>query len=366
MTLHAGHALRNAGHFNGRTLRRTLRPTLRLRLTTALLGGLAALSAPWAMAQTDEQPLKVAVSIPPLHWMVDQLAGDFVDITTLVTPGNSPDTYDPTPRQVAALSSVPLYLAIGVPFEQVWLPRLEQNQPEMQVVHLEAGLKTRFFGAGEAHHHDDHANHDEHEDHADHDEHEDHTNHDEHEDHEAHAAHAGHDDHGEDQGEADPHLWLDPERMMKMIERTSDVLEAHIPEHASDIQANEQQLLASLDALDSEISQQLAPYQGRNFMIFHPSFGYFSDRYQLVQHAIETSGREPTPREMAQVIARAKSEKIGTIFVSGQFSQTAAKRIASSLNAKVAVLDPLAEDYPENLRQASIALRKGFELTDSQ
>ncbi|MCO7233118.1 MULTISPECIES: metal ABC transporter solute-binding protein, Zn/Mn family [unclassified Cobetia] len=369
-------------------IQRTLGPRAARALPLSVLGALAALSTPAAHAQ-DGAPLHLAVSVPPIEWMVDQLAGEHVEITTLVKPGDNPHAYDPTPRQVAELSTVPLYLAIGVPFEQVWLPRLEKNNADMQVVHLEEGLNTRHFGSGEAHHHDHGADHDEHEHeaHADHDEHEHeaHADHDEHE-HEAradhdeheHEAHAGHDEHEHevhadhdehehgDLGEADPHLWLDPQRMQTVVERSAEVLEARLPQHASEIDANEQRLLKSLSELDEQIAQMLAPYKGRNFLIFHPSFGYFADRYSLEQHAIEVSGREPTPREMATLITRAKDENIGTIFVSGQFSQTAAKRIASSLEAEVAVLDPLAEDYLDNLKHATAALKAGFELTDRQ
>ncbi|WP_284891864.1 metal ABC transporter solute-binding protein, Zn/Mn family [Cobetia amphilecti] len=396
MSMHAGSPLASRQVLCEKLLsrvQRTLGPRAARALPLSVLGALAAFATPAAHAQ-DSAPLHVAVSVPPIAWMVDQLAGEHVEITTLAKPGDNPHAYDPTPRQVAELSTVPLYLAIGVPFEQVWLPRLEKNNAEMQVVHLEEGLNTRHFGSGEAHdhshdeahehehehehdahhddEHDDHADngghgehHDVHEGHEEHhDEHEGHAeHHDEHADHQAHGA-----QHGEDDGlgEADPHLWLDPQRMQTVVERAAEVLEARLPQHASEIDANEQRLLKTLSELDAQIAQTLAPYKGRNFLIFHPSFGYFADRYSLEQHAIEVSGREPTPREMATLITRAKDENIGTIFVSGQFSQTAAKRIASSLEAEVAVLDPLAEDYLDNLKHATEALKAGFKLTDSQ
>ncbi|WP_404326839.1 zinc ABC transporter substrate-binding protein [Cobetia sp. UIB-001] len=414
MSMHAGSPLASRQVLCEKLLsrvQRTLGPRAARALPLSVLGALAAFATPAAHAHAqDSAPLHVAVSVPPIAWMVDQLAGEHVEITTLVKPGDSPHAYDPTPRQVAELSTVPLYLAIGVPFEQVWLPRLVKNNTEMQVVHLEEGLNTRHFGSGEAHDHghdeahaheqdahhdDDHADHDEHDEHEAHEEHHDeHADHEAHEEHhgehegheehhgehegheehhgEHHDEHADHQEHGaqhdedEDLGEADPHLWLDPQRMQTVVERAAEVLEARLPQHASEIDANEQRLLKTLSELDAQIAQTLAPYKGRNFLIFHPSFGYFADRYSLEQHAIEVSGREPTPREMATLITRAKDENIGTIFVSGQFSQTAAKRIASSLEAEVAVLDPLAEDYLDNLKHATEALKAGFELTDSQ
>ena len=183
MSMHAGSPLASRQVLCEKLLsrvQRTLGPRAARALPLSVLGALAAFATPAAHAQ-DSAPLHVAVSVPPVAWMVDQLAGEHVEITTLVKPGDSPHAYDPTPRQVAELSTVPLYLAIGVPFEQVWLPRLVKNNAEMQVVHLEEGLNTRHFGSGEAH---DHGHDETHAHEQEHDEH--------------HGAHEGHEEQHQD------------------------------------------------------------------------------------------------------------------------------------------------------------------------
>ena len=71
----------------------------------------------------DEPPLVVA-SIAPVGWLVTELAGDTVRLEIALAPGESPASYDPTPRRLAGLADARLYLAIGVPMESILLPRL--------------------------------------------------------------------------------------------------------------------------------------------------------------------------------------------------------------------------------------------------
>ena len=71
----------------------------------------------------------MGVSIPPQAWLVKQVGGEYVKPLVLLPPGASPATYEPGPRQLAELSGAKLYLAVGVPFERVFLPRLKAKLP---------------------------------------------------------------------------------------------------------------------------------------------------------------------------------------------------------------------------------------------
>jgi zinc transport system substrate-binding protein len=88
----------------------------------------------------------------------------------------------------------------------------------------------------------------------------------------------------------------------------------------------------------------------RSFMIFHPSWGYFAKDYNLTQIAIEVEGKEPTLQSLAHTIEEAKEENIKTVFVSLGFSSKAAEIITKEIGGKTEVLDPLAENYIENLK----------------
>ncbi|MBD3314523.1 MAG: ABC transporter substrate-binding protein, partial [Chitinivibrionales bacterium] len=99
------------------------------------------------------------------------------------------------------------------------------------------------------------------------------------------------------------------------------------------------------------------PLRGRKFFVFHPSFGYFADAYGLKQIAVETGGKEPSARRLANLIDDARQESVKVIFVQPQFSRKAAQAIADAIDGAVVPVDPLAEDYMANLGEIAAKLR---------
>jgi zinc transport system substrate-binding protein len=85
-------------------------------------------------------------------------------------------------------------------------------------------------------------------------------------------------------------------------------------------------------------------------MVFHPAFSYYAQQYGLEQWAIEVDGKEPSGRQLAQLINRVKEKQVKWIIVEKQFDQSSARTIAESINADILELDPLAEDYLENMQ----------------
>ena len=89
--------------------------------------------------------------------------------------------------------------------------------------------------------------------------------------------------------------------------------------------------------------------QQRKFLVFHPSWGYFAKAYGLSQVAVEVEGKEPGARSLGKIMQLGKELNIKVVFVQKQFSKTAAQKIAVALGARVEAVDPVAEDYLENL-----------------
>jgi len=77
--------------------------------------------------------LDVVVSIQPQLEFVKKIGGDKVETTLMVLPGKSPHTYEPKPSQMKAISHAKLYLSIGVKFENVWLDRFKDQNPNLEV-----------------------------------------------------------------------------------------------------------------------------------------------------------------------------------------------------------------------------------------
>ncbi|MFP4564757.1 MAG: metal ABC transporter solute-binding protein, Zn/Mn family, partial [Spirochaetia bacterium] len=224
---------------------------------------------------------------------------------------------------------------IGVEFEKALLPRIEANLPDLTVVATQEGVDYRTL---EAHDHEE----DEHEE----DEHEE----DEHEEDEA--------------GGRDPHVWLSPENGKIIAGNMRDALVEAAPEHREVFESNYRDLAERIDRLDRELSETLRPLRGSTLFVFHPAFGYFSDAYGLEQEAIETGGKEPSARELVGIIERAKEEGVKVVFVQPQFSMRAAETAAEAIGGAVVPIDPLSENWFENMRGIGNTVRA--ELTEAQ
>ena len=84
-------------------------------------------------------------------------------------------------------------------------------------------------------------------------------------------------------------------------------------------------------------------------MVFHPAWGYFARSYGLVQVPVEVHGKEPKPADLKQLIDTALQENIKVVFVSPQFSKRSAQVIAQSMGGQTVSINPLAEDWKENM-----------------
>jgi len=276
--------------------------------------------------QADSATLSVFVSILPQQYFVERIGGDTVAVSVLVPPGQGPATYEPTPQQVVALGGSDLYLTIGVPFEDAFVPRIESNLPNLPILDTSHTIEKRSL---EGHSHDEGDDH-----------------HDEGDDHEG--------------GSLDPHVWLGPDEVKQQIAVIYDALVVLAPEHRALYRANYDAFIADIDALKAELTGYLAPISGGTFYVFHPAFGYFGDAFGLTQKAIETGGDEPTPARLASIIEEARADEVRVVFVQAQFSTIAATRVAEAIGGAVVQVNPLDPDWLENMRRIATALSEGL------
>ena len=85
--------------------------------------------------------MNAIVSILPVQTFVKAIGGDKVDVSLMVQPGNSPHTYEPKPSQMIEIAKADLYFAIDVEFEEVWLPKFKNLNPQMQIIDLTNNIK---------------------------------------------------------------------------------------------------------------------------------------------------------------------------------------------------------------------------------
>lgn len=264
----------------------------------------------------------VAVSIPPHEWLVKRIGGEHVDVFTVVEPGQSPATYQPTDAQVSLLASAAAFFRAGVPFENgPWFNSLAESR-RLMIVDTREGIVLRSMPS--------HAHHD----------------------------HGGSDPH--DHEGKDPHVWLSPQALKTQAKTIARTLSALDPRHADEFAENLSTVTGELDRADALIRKKLAPLEGTAFFVFHPAWGYFADDYGLRQVAVELDGKEPTDFEMTRLQQQARSEGARVVFVQPQIAGVSAQAIAHALGGRVETLDPLSYDVVAELLRAAEILASSF------
>ena len=274
-----------------------------------------------------EKKLNAAASILPQKYFIKKIGGDRVNLSVMVLPGANPATYEPKPRQMVNLAQAKIYFAIGVPFEDNWLPKFTKANPGMDIVATQSGItKIPMKAGGHQHHEAPHSN--------------------------GNAA----------TGTKDPHVWLSPPLVMVQAKNILEGLVKADPEGRMVYENNYKAFLEELKVLNMEIRRVLQTTgQNTRFMVYHPSWGYFAQSYRLEQIPIELEGKKPSPRKLLQLIKNARKNGIKVIFVQPQFSEKSAETIADAIGGKVMFADPLAEDWANNLLRVAEEFKAALE-----
>lgn len=274
---------------------------------------------------------QLTVNILPQKYFVEKIVKDKFDINVMIKPGSSPHNFEPKPSQMKSLNASKAYFQVGDPSEKAWIEKFKQNAKNTLFVDTTVGIEKLKMTA-HSHHDEDEKEH----------EHKEEVSH-KHED-----------------TELDPHIWLDP-IIVKI--QAKNIYEAMIKidePNSAFYKINYDEFTKELDDLDAQIKEILKPHQEKAFMVFHPSWGYYAARYNLEQVSIEFEGKEPKPNELIELINEAKKHDIKIIFVSPQFSQKSAKTIAQNINGSVIAINPLTDDWKNNLLKTTKEIASSY------
>lgn len=259
----------------------------------------------------------VAATILPEKNFIEKVGKDKVDVIVMVPPNSDPHTYEPTPKQIENLSNAKIYFMVGsgIEFENAWMDKFKEINKNMKLVNLSEGINLIKFEEGMDHHEEEKDHH----------------------------------EHHHEEG-IDPHVWTSVKNAKIMVKNVLKGLIEIDAKNKEYYEKNAEEYLKELENLDLEISKIFEKTKNKKFIIFHPAFGYLANDYGLKQISIEYEGKEPSPKWIENVIETAKKENIKIVFVSPQFSTKTAEAIAKEINGKVVYVNPLAENYVENIR----------------
>lgn len=257
--------------------------------------------------------LTVAVSLQPYSNVVHEIGGEQVEVVALLPPGADPHTFEPKPASLKEFAKATAYFSDGSGMDAAWLPRFRGVNKNINVVSLSKGIS--WIEEDEHHHHENAGKH--------------------------------HDD-----DELDPHLWTSPMQMMQIAENVCEALVQLDGANGKLYRERANALIFRLKKLDVELRQTINKLSAdaRTFIVFHPSYGYFARDYGMTQLTVEVKGKEPKPKDLANLVKIGKEHKVHIVFVQPQFSKRAAATIAKELDAKILDTDPLSYDYEGNVK----------------
>ena len=247
--------------------------------------------------KSDSDKKTIFVTITPMQSIIEEItAGDF-DIEVIVPKGASPETFEPTPKQVTSFSDAELIFSTGlIDFEQSLIERIGDDA---EVVNLSNGIELIAGSCSHGNHKHKHG--------------------------------------------VDPHIWTSPRALRTMVTNAHKAIMAHYPDSVKYTEATGR-LLERIDALDTYCATRIKAEGVEAMMIYHPAYTYYARDYGIEQIAIEHDGKEPSLRQTTALIEKAKEHGVKAILRQPQYSEDKVRAIANDAGAEIITTDPLAED----------------------
>lgn len=271
-------------------------------------------------ATPNPNAMPVVVTLPVFISMVQAVGGNLVSVTSIVPAGVDPHSYQPIPSDVREVAQAKAIFENGAGLE-TWMNNLIKSAggANAPVYTLSEGLTASVQTAS-----------------------------------------------GVETG--NPHFWLDPTDAIHYVQRIQQGLSERDPSHAVEYQANAKRYIGQIQDFDTWAKAQIAkiPVDQRKIVTFHDAFPYFGQHFGLtVVGVIEKSpGREPSAKELADLVNQIESQQVKAIFNEPQFNPKLADSLAQEAGIKTLTLysasPPSGSGYIEMMRQNITTLVEGL------
>ncbi|MDQ0159546.1 metal ABC transporter substrate-binding protein [Alkalibacillus salilacus] len=291
----------------------------------------------------------VVTSIYPLEFIISEIAGDVVDVETVIPPGADAHTYEPSTRDMIDMSNHDAFFYVGnglEVFADTLASTLEGEGVEAFALadhedHLFAEITTDSHAENS---HEDEDNHD----HENENSHDDEHNHD-HEDEHEHEHNHAHED-----GELDLHFWLDPARMTQAGELILSQLKEMYPDHADTFDTNYESFSEQMNNLDQSFKSTLGDQQV-DILVAHEAFGYWEQEYGIQQHGIRglSSSQDPSQKELQELFKTLQERNLNHVILEKNRDDSLAQTIADEFDLTIYELHSLETITEDDIEQGA-------------
>ncbi len=252
-------------------------------------------------------PLQIVATTSVLGDIVSQIVGDRADVETIIPNGIDPHEFQPSSRQVSAIATADLVVVNGLGLEEGLLDVVRSAESDgakvIRVAELVSPLPfDRVAGSCTI---------------------------------PADGSGAV--------GDCDPHVWMDPVRMVGASVAIGDLLARIDP--STDWAAGVAAYITVLEALDAEVEAivKTIPQKNRLLVSNHDALGYFASRYgfEIVGTVIPGGSTlaDPSSSELENLVNLIDTLGVRAVFAETQSSKALAEAVARESGEDVAVIE---------------------------
>jgi len=253
---------------------------------------------------TSNKPVIIATTTQ-IEDILSVIGGDRISVVGLVPRNGDPHEFEPTPADVQRVATAQAVFMNGAGFEG-WIDELIRNAGgQRPVVDLSVGIPLGTIASGFA-----------------------------------------------ESGETDPHIWMNPQHMLIMVDTMVTNLIQLDPAGATTFNANATAYKQELIALDAYAEKELAaiPANRRKLVTAHDAMGYFAARYNFdivgaVIPSATTEAAETSAQDLATLIDAIKAAGVPVIFAEVSNNPKFIEQVAREAHVRVDTLyvDSLGE-----------------------
>ncbi|MBY7144018.1 zinc ABC transporter substrate-binding protein [Virgibacillus sp. NKC19-3] len=253
-------------------------------------------------ASDDNEGLKLYASVYPIQYAIERIGGQTVTVESVYPPGVDAHTYEPTSKDMTSIANSDAFMYMGAGMEG-FAETAAEALATQDVRLVEIGQQEELFHTDEP---EKDGNADESDNHS----------------------HDGH-----NHGDHDPHIWIDPQRMIDMAAIIRDELIDLNPDQAELYNDNFNTLEKDLIELDENYNETLQANDNKKILVSHAAYGYWEERYGIEQIAINglSSSNEPSQKELTQIIDQAEKHNLDYII----FEQNSSNRVSEIIQEQI-------------------------------
>ena len=236
--------------------------------------------------------INVIATISIIGDVVKNVAGGSVKLVTLVGPDGDAHEYEPIPADSVNIAKADIIFENGLHLEH-WLDKLyEASGSKAKRIVVSQGVSPRIFE--------------------------------------------------DNPSENDPHAWQDVTNVILYTKNVRNALDALDPANKDLYNANAQNYIQKLQALDTWVKEQVAliPVDKRKLVTNHDALGYFARRYgfQIIGAVIPsatTEAADPSAKEITDLLGIIKANGVHAIFSENMANPKLAETLAKEAGVAV-------------------------------